>query len=288
MIRLRFAVLLLLLAPAEPSLEDRLAAVKTLMKGEKWQPALAGLRAVFEEFKGAPEVIRLLPGIEEDLRLCTFKSQEKPPTAEQLFGPGTKSYAEATGMLVMEFPKGPVTPPWEGVPPDHANLKIRFEDVAVDYEGSLAERVAVYLSFDFEADTGYYLRPGTTAGQRREQADITRMEGGAVTKRAAVMAFADNVAAAGPHKVRYALKGGELSILLDGKMLVSVKNAKYPRGFVGIGGFRAGSVAVRGKVDPKAMPDLLRASSERRFKEWTEKSWKREDAIPAWAREGAK
>ena len=279
-------------SPAKPTgaaLDDRLAAVRTLMKAEKWQAAVAGLRAVFEEFQGSPEVVLRLHAIEEDLKLCTFRAQEKPPTPEQIFGVGTKSYASATRLLVMEFPKGPITPPWEGSPPGQAILRIRFEDVSVDYEGNLPDHIAVSLSYDFDTDNGYELRDGCGSAPTRDRADISRLEAGkGGIKKATVVATCFGVAAPGPHKVRFALKDGELSIVEDGRTLLSAKDSKFPRGLLGIRGMKEGSLAIRGRVEAAQVPALLEACRARRFREWTEKSWKREEAIPEWARKEAK
>jgi len=261
------------------------------MKDGKWQSALAGLRAVFEEFKGSSEVLRRLPAIEEDLKLCSFRVQEKPPTPEQIFGAGAKSYASATRLLVMEFPRGPVAPPWEGTPPSRAILRIRFEDVTVDFEGGPLGKLALKLSYDFENDRGYELEPGFTVGPKRERASIVRMEGakpGAVAKTMVVMEICYWDAGPGNHKVRFVLKAGELSMLVDGRPLLSTRDLKFPRGLLGLRGFQGGSVTIRGNVEALQARSLLEACSEHRFLEWTEKSWKREEAIPEWARQEVK
>jgi hypothetical protein len=259
------------------------------MKDGKWQAALAGLRAVFEEFKGSPEVLVRLPAIEEDLKLCTFRAQEKPPAPDQIFGPGAKSFASTTRQLVMEFPAGPVSPPWEGTPPSRAILRIRFEDVAVDFEGDLLGGLTLDLSYDFDTDNGYELKPGFTSGKTRLRASIVRLEAGkSGGHKATIMETCFNDAGAGTHRVRFALKGGELSMLVDGRPLLSGRDPQFPRGFLGLRGQNGGSVTIRGTVDAAQLPSLLEACSRRRFQEWTEKSWRREDAIPEWARQKAK
>ncbi len=274
-------------APAKPapSLDDRLAAADRLVEEGKWKPALAALRAVFVDFKDSPEVVRRLPAIEEALKLCVWRLQEKPPTPEQIFGPGTKSFAAATRVLVLEFPDGPAAPAWEGHPPENGFLRIPFEDVTVDYEGSLLDRLAVQLSFDFDTDKGYDLRAGHTNGKSKEQAGIARLESaGGARKRAIILGSCDNPAGEGTHKVRFALKGGALSIAVDGRLLVSAKDRTYPRGFLGLSGGKGGSVTIRGVVEKAGVEALQAASAERRFREWSEKSWRRETEIPEWAR----
>ena len=72
--------------------------------------------------------------------------------------------------------------------------------------------------------------------------------------------------------------------LANGRLLVSAKDRTYPRGFLGLRGGKGGSVTIRGVVEKAQIDALQAASAERRFREWEEKSWKRETEIPEWAR----
>jgi hypothetical protein len=286
------------------SVAEDLKAARYQMKLEHWAAAAKAFATLFVEHPRDPDLLRAVGDIEGDLALCTYRAQAEPPSTEELLGPDITSFTASTRKIVLTFAEGPQEPQWTGVAGMSGTLAIPFEgDITVDFQASAVtqDRKGAYypritLCWDAEKGTGYQLEPGyyedlskasvQAALYFTSPSTITRLDGKDVTKVLQTKVMANPPATPGSLPCRATRGASALAITSDGKIRATASDSRYSKGLVAVSAAKVWDLEIRGTVEEVYYRARLGSFHERRFRKWMQDSWKPQDLIPDWAREG--
>ena len=264
-------------APAADPFARDFAAARAHLKGERWKAARDALLRLFDAHRGSPAVLKSLPDIEEDLRLASFRAQEPEPTAEEIFGKGTVKFNARNRRIELDFPIVPLEPTWAVSEQGLGLLPIHFDEVSLQYSGAASFDTVLYVAYDSDRNTGIAIVPGVEIGDRYRNTSIQRVgEGGP-------RSLATGGYSTGMYEFDVVHKPGKVTYSAVGAG-ATASSPDIKGGIVALKGATRGSLRLQGAVQQTQIHALTAAHYERRFREWSAKSWDRESMIPAWAR----
>ena len=267
-------------APKARTLDGDLQAVRALMRADRYVDAHRALRKVFEDYRDSPEVVRRIADIEEDLKLCTYRAQETPPSAKDLFGQAAKTFDVTSRKLVLEYPEGPGGLGWEDAPGGLKILPLRFDEVTLEFETEFSGGLSFVLCWDPDVKSGYVVIPGFYGARQYQNAVIVRFDDGKETElaRRSDPSFGDGMKKG--KLVRS--QGGGITLTVAGAQRVTAQDSKGKRGYLGIAAGSMKGLVIRGTSEALQYKSLLAAWYDRGYRDWAERKWDRAKELPAW------
>jgi len=300
-------ILLVFLLPANgavaETVEEDVAACQLLMKRKKWSAAADAWLALFETHTRSPEILRLLPEIEESIQLCLFRKATSLPDGRTLYGSAVRDFDAKSRKVSLEFRSVEKHPLWSTDGASFHVLTLRLEnDLTLEFDGWFgyygksralnAMGITVYLCWNPERGSGYRLQPGfrfekSGYGSKEDMiysrpALIERIDPGGdreLYKRqhgTAILVLG--------HTIRVQRAGGTMKVYSDRKLRASASDSDFKGGFLALRSAKIQNVQIKGRLEEAFHRQKLAAWLEVKFRAWRKGSWTREDHIPAWAR----
>lgn len=270
-------------APAsEAQFRAALKRCRLTIKKGKWKAALGRYAKLLQDHKDADYVRREVASIEDDLKICHFKTADKPPPVASLLGQGVVSYDARRRKLVLEYRKiGP--PDWKAT-----KLKRTFAleplfagDFILEIE---SERHAsdVVVCGDLES-----LSPGYVFFALGSESEVSRVDPDGVVKLGSFFTYRwKGVARLIRRGSRFQLeKNGEACKFTPEKKwhpIASLKDGRHRKGRFAVRGTDVDRIRIAGVLDEDWLRQLLAGAESKRFEAWLEDAYDRESVLPAW------
>ncbi|MHC4473698.1 MAG: tetratricopeptide repeat protein, partial [Planctomycetota bacterium] len=259
-------------AAEKPKALQDLEALRKLVVQKKWKDAVEGFGRLFDEHTGDPELVRRVRDIEDDFKRALFMLDYGKPSGKDLFGPQVKYWGLSS--LKVELVCGSTLsgPAWTRLKGGARLLDLRFRDkVTVKMAPSTTGRML--LCYDLEKEGGYLVQlPGFVVRLDSAGEEVI----GRPNQRALRKAKGD-----------YKISRDSYSIKVHkgGVQITRASDKTYKGGYLAFLG-RFQGLVIEGRLDKDFYHQLAGSREDKAFREWQEKSYKREELLPEWLRKG--